>query len=278
MTGGHGMAALSVAHLLYTSPDARLQIVTHELGALGDETTVPAWFFVDLPLGTGADARQGLEIAVWGRFREAAIGPLLSDGMRRWLAAGLVAAAREVGASLVLQPALFPGEVLPPCYPDALAAGSRRARVILTEVAAAGCVRASAATVRAELAATYRMLVPDPPRRRTALTWHADWLEAVAQETGKGGRDAVNGNEAGEIPVPAAWPVEYAPLRRRLATHVARLIARGNIAPEKVRDAAYAALVARLAHIQTLRLWGPPRGDELRREAAVVRELAAPLS
>jgi len=270
-------ACWAAVHLAFPAPAGRLPLLCLGLGA-ADPLPGRAWYFVDLPAADEASA--SIEVG----FAREAVEPLLPPAVEAWahalLRAGWAVAARPVAAPALLAPALFPGGRPPAAYPLLLARGSHRALALLGALAARGLSAAPEALVAAELAATYRALIPRRAARAAALRWHATWLDAVAP--------------AGAVPAPLApagavlddatgWTavadataaLEDAALRRGLARAAVRA-ARAMAADEGCDAAtARAALVARLAHVQVVRLWGPDAPAALAREAALARALAA---
>lgn len=268
-----------VLHALYPTAQARHRLITGEPWASWDSTVPARWYFVDLPFEHATGTHAGLEIVAslpGGVDARRSV----EERLRDWMASGLVAQCREVTQPLVLQSALYPAGAVPACYADALAVGSARACRILAGVGPTAATRLAVALVETEFAAMYAAFFPAGRRRRAALLLHAAWLETIALQGGpptSGGGDAAPASLA---VAPSAAARIYAPLRRRLLSHAARLVRRHGVDP---RDAAtaragvYAALVARLAHIQALRLASVGWDDGLRREARLARSLASVL-
>jgi hypothetical protein len=232
-----------------------------------------AWFFVDVPLGTGSGRHHGIELGLQ-RQHGASADEQVKDLLQSAIREGLTTTTGGGVKPLVLQRGLFPCGVVPSFYPEALAIGSARAADMLAQLRRASALRASVAMVRQELALTYEALIPRAEQRWTAMRWHADWLEWVDGE-----RNAVDddpgstdefGNEA-DLPVPAT--AAYVALRRRMGSQISRL---QSVEEDPPMDGAMmrAALLARLAHTQVVRLWGPRDPQNLRREAALLRSLA----
>jgi hypothetical protein len=204
----------------------------------------------------------------------------LGAWIRETLLEGLIDLAAPCDSLPVLDPALFPANRMPAAYPAALAIGSQRAVSIIGALSDSA-VGASMVVAREELALTYRALVPRS-RRRAALLWHATWLEAmagVAETLAPAGSMPLEGADTTPVALPPLG--DYAAPRRNLARYRARLARLGPaLDPAVEADDALASIVARLAHIQTIRLCGPPGADArslLQREAAVVRDLSSGL-
>jgi hypothetical protein len=124
--------------------------------------------------------------------------------------------------------------------------------------------------------------MPRRSQRTAAMLWHADWLDAAAGETeeenhvAEGLREGAT-DEADLLRV-SADPDPYVALRRRMQRQITGVVAcmqRVGEGPLIDRFTVRAALVARLAHIQTVRLWGPDSPQTLRREATLLRDLAS---
>jgi hypothetical protein len=233
---------------------------------------------VDVVCETPRGPRDGLEVAVQSAAHDGRDGAreALGAWIRETLLEGLIDLAAPCDSLLVLDPALFPANRLPAAYPAALAIGSRRAVSIIGALSDSA-VGASLSIAREELALTYRALVPRA-RRRAALLWHATWLEAMAG-VGATAAPAAGMSAEGADPTPVALPPleDYAAPRRNLARYRARL---ARLGPAVEADDALASIVARLAHIQTIRLCGPPGADArslLQHEAAVLRDLSSGL-
>jgi hypothetical protein len=268
-----GRSAWTALHLLYPSAAARLTLVTGPLRELSERC--PAWFFVDLPFNAQGGLRQGLEIAVQQRSGESA-DVALQQMLHRGATAGLVLAAEPAAAPALLQPALFPGSVVCTAYAGALTIGSNRAVERLIALGSAGDT--PDLLVEAELAAGYHALFPRVAARRTALLFHASWLEAIAGDGN--GPSAIAGATAtaDEQSVPD-WPARGATVRQALLRHARRTATRLTASGDAVTPAdVLAMLAARLLHIHVVRLWGPEgRRNALCSEAAVLRGLAASL-
>jgi hypothetical protein len=271
----------TVVHLVYPSLAARCRLIgQHSHDWAGATGTAGRWFFVDVLLETAAGPRGGLEFACWHPPDGSASLTHTRAWLRQCLAAGLIEASAGAPAPLVLEPHLFPGAVVPSVFPAALAEGSARAAHVLRATAAVRAERASEPVVRAELLAIYAGLLPRRSWRQRGLVWHATWLETIAAQAGRHTVSEANAARDGaDIAVPPSLPgrAAYAALRPHLAREAAAIAAkRRRLGDDAFGDPAAVriALVARLAHVQALRLWGPDDPQALLREAALVRDLA----
>jgi hypothetical protein len=261
--------AWAVLHIVYTSPAARLRLLTEDLASgqlFGDGRA----FFADVPIESPGGLRSALEMALPG-------STLLEDLRARLQAApaGLVAFGVPAEAPLVLEPARFPAGRVPQVYRRAMAVGSARAVEILRALRGADIARTLPGVIRAELAYTYRALIPNASQRRAAMLEHAAWLEGLADRTGQPAADfpGVGAGTAAALPESVHT---YEHLRRQLVEQAARLAARAG----RLGDAAYAdpgivrtVLVGRLAHTQVVRLCGLEFQGMLRWEAALLRAI-----
>ena len=254
-------------HLRYPSTEARLRLIVEHLPRLSGAAGSRRWFWTDIPFETAAGGAHGLEVVIERLPDDGALQADLTACLGGAAAAGMLAAVTRAPAALVLQPWLFPGEVVPACYPLLHARARARAQARL-----AGNDSGDEAA-QAEIALLVASLVP-PRQRAPVYRWHADWLESVAEAQGAADADPVVA-----LPAPPAatdgdvgYLAHYASLARHAAQVTARARAVGD--SDTTLGAARAALVARLAHTQAIRLWGPERPDALRREAALVRALA----
>ena len=218
----------TVLHVSYPSMAARFRLITRHLGSLA---TTPfgdlRWFFADVPLETDEGQRQCLELAIQHRTDDRVAHQLAQAWLETGRAAGLVATARRAATPLVLQASLFPGGVVPPFYPVALAIGSGRAVAALRSVVARdGTCRAPDWLVREELAVTYRALVPDRAQRLMALEWHAAWVESVAARAGCATPRSPRNARGDDPPTPLELTGDYATLRRGMQRQITRIAAR----------------------------------------------------
>lgn len=151
----------------------------------------------------------------------------------------------------------------PDLVTDLLVAGTGRAVRLVRQHQGVDSIPPSA--VMAELAASYRALVPGRGARIRALSAHAAWLDRTMRRQGRAERgEHVCGKEI-SVAVPVA-PLdrELIELGRRLSDAV-----RGRVDYEAVRH----EVVARLMHLQVTRLWGADGEDVVPREHAYVTAL-----
>ena len=206
---------------------------------------------------------------------------LVQQEVLRWLeiggTAGLVDAVLRAEEPLVLEPSRFPAGRVPPVYGRGLAIGSARAVELLEVLRATNSAPGLSGVVRAELAYTYRALIPDATEQQATLLEHAAWLEELADRHGLPAMNRAAVASAGVVAL-AESSHRYEHLRRSLVTQAERLATRAQrqgevtyAAPNAVRT----VLVGRLAHTQVVRLCGLEFPDALRWEAALVRDLAA---
>ena len=223
-----------VVHLVYRDLLARHDLLVRELPRLAPA----AWWFIDLSLSLAGAPRGGLEVAA-------------SAGLLEWVdrSGPEVVAAAPVDGARALHPSLFP-DAPPPWYVDALAVGSARASAIAAALGPAPTIAATDAAARRELLAGYATLYPGPADRRDALALHGEWLARVT------GHAPVAPAPPTDDVGPIAELSEYRGLRDALAE----------------RPPTHA--VARLLHIQTLRIFGPAQADPIGRELALVGELS----
>jgi hypothetical protein len=259
----------TAVHIVYTTPAARLRLLTEDLGdgaLFGDGRG----FFADVPIETRGGLRSALEVALPG-------GALAEDLRARLRAApaGLVAFVVPAAVPLVLEPARFPAGRVPQVYRRAMAVSSARAVEVLRALKGADVARLLPGVVRAEVAYTYGALIPSASQRRAAMLEHAAWLEGLADRTGQPAAD-VPGVGAATAVAPPASVHTYEHLRRPLVEQAARLAARAG----RRGDATYAdpsivrtVLVGRLAHTQVVRLCGLEFQGMLRWEASLLRNL-----
>jgi hypothetical protein len=261
---------------------ARFGIITRHLSSLaatpfGDLR----WFFADVPLETDEGQRECLELAIQHRTDDRVAHQLAHTWLELGQADGLIATASPAATPLVLQASLFPGGIVPPFYPVALAIGSLRAAASLRSlVMHNGIYRAPDWLVREELAATYRALVPNRARRLMALEWHVAWVESIAARAGCATPNSPSNAGCHEPSKSREPPCDYASLRRSMERQIARIAAGMGAAgtytlPTGVepRAAVRAALIARLAHTQVVRLLAPGDSASLRLEAALLRSI-----
>jgi hypothetical protein len=268
----------TVVQILFASIEARIKLLTaHRPSRLPSASAGGHWYFADIPIETVAGPYHGLEFAVerCGENEDAALS--LESWMRDNVTAQLCRMASLVTEPTILSPELFPAQWIPTTYPAAVTIASRRACAILSGIAAAGETRASAATVRDELEAVYRAFLPNPPDRRKVLETHAAWLETMSNHrTHKTPQSGDAGQAASALFATSPFELEpYEPAATNLRAEVRKVIAgkpsRGGAAYSDLLG----ALVARFAHVQVVRLWGPERPNAFLREAALLRSLAS---
>lgn len=177
--------------------------------------------------------------------------------------------------SLAVEPTFFPADLQPECYRDALAVGSRRAVVLLGDRLTRDVEGVSDDVVRAELLYTHRALVPRSACAST-LGWHAAWLEHLAGEEEAATAPDCVGSIRETSPPHTSVDDSYVGLRAELTRHSKEVAQRIRDVGEEHgwrAENIRAAIVARLAHTQTVRLWGPGMPHLLAREAAHLRTL-----
>jgi hypothetical protein len=136
--------------------------------------------------------------------------------------------------------------------------------------------------VRDEILMIHCGLSPWPNLIPVALAAHAAWLQEGARN---GTSENVSMVVAPADPHRAGPCVDpwidagYLAIREGLVSQLSAIsAARSSHSGRPPREAVCHFLIARLAHTQALRLWGPQEPDELSREAALVREAAAELA
>jgi hypothetical protein len=186
------------------------------------------------------------------------------------VAAAALASATPVAHALSLAAHLLPGGQPCRAYLALHAVASGRALVVL------GRGPVDDDVVAGELAGLFQGLFGRSGHRRTAIEANAAWLERVAQRRGaplprdagvtlSGSVVSPGGPLRRPMTVDAGAVADYARHRERLARQALATRVEG----------ARTVMVARLAHAQAVRLWGPH--DSLARalgEAALVRSLA----
>jgi len=257
-------------HLVYTTPAARLRLLTETLASgqlFGDGRAL----FADVSIETPDGSRLALEVAL------PQSSALLEDLRAQLQSAppGLVALQIPAAAPLVLEPSRFPAGRVPRVYGRAMAVGSARAIEILRALRGVDMARALPGVVRAELAYAYRALIPEALQRRAAMLEHAAWLEGLADRIGQPAGEFA-GVGVGSALIHPESVHTYEHLRRSLVEQAARLAARAR----RLGDGAYAdpsmvrtVLVGRLTHTQVVRLCGLDFHGILRWEAALLRAL-----
>lgn len=270
-----------VLHVRYPSFRARRELIVDWLPRLAGRDNGP-WYFVDtdVPSAGGSGAATGMEIAIRSATEDRSEEER-QQVLYECLGRALVTSIIRAESSLAVQSSFFPAGVQPACYRAALAVGSRRASLLLRGRLAPAVDGVSGHVVRAELLYTHSALVP-PSAGIATLGWHAAWLEHLAgdAETAATREDE---REMGGASPPLTRATAryrgddcYGNLRAQLTRHAKEVA-------QQIRDAGVkhgwraenirAAIVARLAHLQTVRLWGPGMPRLLGREAAHLRAL-----
>src|SRR5581483_2584778 len=265
--------AWTVVQIMFASIEARIKLLTaHRPSRLPAAGADGHWYFADIPIETAAGTYHGLEFAIErsGETEDAALS--LENWMRDNVTAQLSRRASLLTEPTILNPELFAARWIPATYPAAVTIASRRACAILSRVAAAGETRASAAMVRDELEAVYRAFLPDPGERRKVLETHAAWLVAMSNHSAP--KASQPGDDQGGCVTFSASPFELERyehaaihLRAEVRNAVAGNSSRGGAAYTNLLG----ALVARFAHVQVVRLWGPERPNAFLREASLLR-------
>jgi hypothetical protein len=268
----------TAVHALYPSVAARFRLVV-ELLSVPEQLGLPhdACFFVDMPVMTSSGTRDGLELGYASERRSPGVLEALGAALERARAAGLVVATSVAGPPQALAPTIFEQGIVPSFYPRALVLGSVRAARILQSVPSlpepghTGTAGVPPAVVREELDCTYRALIPHRVQRRSAMLDHAAWVEGVAQQ---GGSTTTPQHEFGNAP-PLPSTNAYAAMRPLMRRQILRIATRMDQSrPSATALGLQTAMIARLAHIQVVRLWGPAYEGSLLQEAALLRDLA----
>ena len=253
-----GVAA--VLHLTYPSASARLQFIGEHLPRLR-----APWFFADLVLDHLGHATPVLEV---GLLREPA-------NLDTWLAHALQARALQSAfaspTALVLDPSLFVGAHVPPVYLDVMVESSRRAAQLLNQQVDAATSPLPDAIVAQEVLALVTGLLASPSQQHQALAWYAAWLTRMADQHAEPAAPTT-----ARVPSPPVASEAYTSLRRRFRNQVRRLdLGRPGLPaqPSNARALVRNSLLAGLAHIQAVRLWGPPDQPRLRYEATLIQHL-----
>jgi hypothetical protein len=269
----------TVVQVLFASIEARIQLLTaHRPKRLPSAASGGYWYFADVPIETAEGSYHGLEFAVQrrGENEDAALG------LESWIHDNVTVRLSRTTSLLteptILSPELFAARWIPATYPAAVTIASRRACAILSGIAAAGETRASTATVRAELEAIYRAFLPNSTEARKVLETHAAWLETTHNHVCRKAR-LLEGADHAEALLLASSPVELEPyetaassIQREIRSTIASKASRGG---GTAHSKLLGALVARFAHIQAVRLWGPERPNAFLREAALLRSLSS---
>jgi hypothetical protein len=212
------------------------------------------WFFADTVTPadlTDPDATRGeIEIAIDVGARDAkAIEDLVRASLADSFATGAVSGLGSLPRPRLLDPILFAGSIASMVYAGLLNEGTRRAIAILREL------DPPLSTVTSEVEAVLGLL--DPEQRVVLADNYATWLEAVAQ------RRATSDDAPAPRSVTATSTTPPTPYGEAL---VAAFTEETGSLPLPQRS----ELVARLAHIQAMRL---DPTISLADEAALVRSL-----
>jgi hypothetical protein len=235
------------------------------------------WFYVDMPCLAGDHSERGLEIGVLRPSRD--FHPRDTDArLLSARASGIVSKVVYRDFSYAMSPELFLGNVVPEFFPEAMAVGTARAAELLRRVVDDGARRAPPWLLRWELRETYRSLLPDRARRSMALEWHARWLEIISGTTRDPKLEAA-------LLVESTTEVRYHPklsddywlLQRRMTGEWAAFEREFEHAMEAIPEEGElaASLIARLTHIQAVRLRGPDDPVLMQLEIAILRDLQA---
>ncbi|MFF3734909.1 hypothetical protein ACFYXM_32655 [Streptomyces sp. NPDC002476] len=203
------------------------------------------WFWADL-----LDGGASMEFAVPVTEPLDAQLDWITGALRR----GLVTAAQPRSCAAVCSPGLFPHGRPPLVWGDLLAATSDRAHGVLTSGSGDPSGYAPQDVIAGEVTSLYSWLVPER-HRSAAADWHLAWLEATA------------GHRASGAPLPSPPPAASAFSRlpgpglpaglavglRTWSSCVARMV---GVPAEDV----WTPVVARLCHIQAVRLGGTDAG------------------
>ncbi|MFE1408567.1 hypothetical protein [Streptomyces sp. NPDC058770] len=203
------------------------------------------WFWADL-----LDGGASMEFAVPVAEPLDAQLDWITDALRR----GLVTAAQPRSCAAVCSPGLFPHGRQPLVWGDLLAATSNRAHGVLTSGSGDPSGYAPQDVIADEVTSLYSWLVPER-HRSAAADWHLAWLEATA------------GHRASGTPPPTPPPVAPAfpplpgpglPAGLAVSLHTwSSCVARTAGVPV---DEVWTPVVARLCHIQAVRLGGTDAG------------------
>lgn len=249
MTESPGFPAWQAWHIQYGSGAARHPL----LNLVGDETRTP-WFWIDLHA-----LAPVMEIGFPATNSRGRRAPWLESALR----SGLAVAAREQPTPAVCNAALFPHRRRPTVWTGLLAATSARALSVLGAQGSADAhEQTSDHVIVGEVTALYDSLVPDGDRPATA-SWHLAWLEATV------------GNSS---PSPARSCSSYMPQRssppavpHSLVASLCRWSAETAHLIGTTADELWTPVVARLCHIQAVRLGGAEAGR--RAETAALRAI-----
>lgn len=205
--------------LAYAHPQQRRQLLMQHLPQIPRLFPNALWYFADIQYEADGHLYPAIELAIHQRA-----SPAAEAAIGKWLAAAGQAGAIEQVSRLdspwLLDPALFPGGSCPGYYPAALQATSARALALLPTM---GTAEDLPSLLQHEIVRVYRGLVP-ARQQLPALRWYQGWLAEAAHRHGAASseRASEKSAETGPGAPVGAWPV-----------------------------------VARLCHIQVLRLAGP---------------------
>lgn len=261
-------------HLICKSPIARLRLIAERFPPVGQQRR---WFFVDVPL-TGVDrASYGLEVGLQESSGDRSVDHEIHSFLETAHREGLIKEAEIATASFVLVPKLFLQEFIPTSFVNALAIGSLRATDILRTIYSIGASRASWGMVHDEFATIYRELIPNPNQRLMALDWHATWLKEFAAHTSNESEsDLAAKQDKTGIHVSIEPIHRYLRISKVLTREIEAMVEqleKAQIASRPTANVLRATVVARLAHIQAVRLWGPDYSNEPHYEGLILRQL-----
>ncbi|MFF7308369.1 hypothetical protein [Streptomyces sp. NPDC008137] len=214
------------------------------------------WFWADL-LDEGALMEFAVPVA---EPLEAQLG-----WITRALRCGLVTAAQPRPCAAVCSPGLFSYGRPPLVWGDLLAVTSDRAHGVLTSGSGGPSGYAPQDVIAGEVTSLYSWLAPER-HRSAAADWHLAWLEATADDRASGTPPSPPPAASDFPPLPGpGLPAGLAMGLHTWSSCVARL---AGVPAEEV----WTPVVARLCHIQAIRLGGTDAG----RRAETVALLALP--
>jgi hypothetical protein len=272
-------ASWTIVHMVFVSLKARMRLLTVQGSpVLPLEEPDVRWFFVDIPITTAGGSFHGLEFAILHRDCNEAIRKRLNSWISDAFTAGLLLTATFAKDSVVMEPSLFLDSFVPGHYPEALAVASARAGIILASVAKRRGIRATAAAVKEELAGIYRAFLPDHSERAHALRSHAEWLECFCNRRTdpimKSEKRVVKQKQyRDELKLSILKP--YESVAEQLNAEIRGKNGESCGGSRFTCSKLCTTLLARFAHIQVVRLWGPEYPDALLKEAKILRDLAA---
>jgi len=259
----------TVVHALYTSLAARMHLLTSN--STVDLLSRPAntrSFFSDLPLETRAGAYHGLEVAVHHPISEASVRCDVEAWLRAAMAAGLITATKFVNVPEVLSPELVSQRFASELYCEALAIASQRALSILNVIRdAGGATTPPVSVVESEIAAVYTAFISSMPARGQALLAHASCFERLVEQiepTNAKQREDINAKDEFKS---AQFALPSLKSYHRISRDLRRQLS--GIETNEGQE-----LVARFAHNQVIRLWGPEYPGAKKTELEILRRLA----